>query len=240
MLSRIKKWPIGNNRSGRLCRFSVLLALLLGVNVVHAQSNELTFDAALQLALQHSSLTQAAEASVQASREVAVKADQLPDPMLKLGIDNVPVSGPDRFSTTRDFMTMRRVGIEQQWVSAEKRAARSQRAQRAVEMERGNALSTLAQVREETAQAWIRVFYKQRALALYRAIEHETVADLKAIQAAHRGAKGNAADVIQVQLALSQAQDATRKNEQELNNARLGLSRWTMRARTYYLTWHFS
>ncbi len=216
-----------NYQSRTLCRISVLLALTFGTSFVHAQSNGLTLNEALQLSLQRSSLTKAANASVLASRESAAKADQLPDPMLKVGIDNLPVTGSDRYSTTSDFMTMRRVGIEQQWVSSDKRVARSERAQRAVEMEESTYLETIAKVREEAAKAWVNVLYGQRTLALVSAMEKEAAEDLNAMNAAHRGAKANASDVMQAQLTLSQAQDATRKNTQDLRNARLALSRWT-------------
>ncbi len=216
-----------NHQSRTLCRISVLLALAFGTSFVHAQSNGLTLNEALQLSLQRSSLTKAANASVLASRESAAKADQLPDPMLKVGIDNLPVTGSDRYSTTSDFMTMRRVGIEQQWVSSDKRVARSERAQRAVEMEESTYLESVAKVREEAAKAWVNVLYGQRTLALVSAMEKEAAEDLNAMNAAHRGAKANASDVMQAQLTLSQTQDATRKNTQDLRNARLTLSRWT-------------
>jgi outer membrane protein TolC len=216
-----------NYQSRTLCQSSVLLALAFGTSFVHAQSNGLTLNEALQLSLQRSSFTKAANASVLASRESAAKADQLPDPMLKVGIDNLPVTGSDRYSTTSDFMTMRRVGIEQQWVSSDKRVARSERAQRAVEMEESTYLETIAKVREESAKAWVNVLYGQRTLALVSAMEKEAAEDLSAMNAAHRGAKANASDVMQAQLILSQAQDSTRKNTQDLKNARLALSRWT-------------
>lgn len=216
-----------NHQSRTLCRTSVLLALVFGTSFVHAQANGLTLNEAVQLSLQRSSLTKAANASLLASRESAAKADQLPDPMLKVGIDNLPVTGSDRYSTTSDFMTMRRVGIEQQWVSSDKRVARSERAQRAVEMEESIYLESVAKVREGAAKAWVNVLYGQRTLALVSAMEKEAAADLNAMNAAHRGAKANASDVMQAQLTLSQAQDATRKNTQDLRNARLALSRWT-------------
>ncbi len=216
-----------NHQSRTLCRISVLLALAFGTSFVHAQSNGLTLNEALQLSFQRSSLTKAVNASVLASRESAAKADQLPDPMLKVGIDNLPVTGADRYSTTSDFMTMRRVGIEQQWVSSDKRVARSERAQRAVEMEESTYLESVAKVREEAAKAWVNVLYGQRTLALVSAMEKEAAEDLNAMNAAHRGAKANASDVMQAQLTFSQTQDATRKNTQDLRNARLALSRWT-------------
>lgn len=214
-------------QSRTLCRISVLLTLALGLSMAHAQPNGLTLNEALQLSLQRSSLTKAASASVSASRESAAKADQLPDPMLKVGIENLPMSGSGRYSTTNDSMTMRRIGIEQQWVSSDKRVARSERAQRAVEMEESAYLESVAKVREETAKAWVNVLYGQRTLVLVSAMEKEAAEDLNAVNAAHRSAKAAASDVMQAQLTLSQAQDATRKNTQDVRNARLALSRWT-------------
>jgi outer membrane protein TolC len=226
MFQRIKTPLILNHQSRCLCQLSVLVALAFGSTMAYAQTSGLTLNEALQLSMQRSPLTKAADASVQASREVAAKANQLPDPTLKVGIENLPVNGPDRLSTTRDFMTMRRIGIEQQWVSEDKRAVRAERAQRAVEMEEGSYLENVAKVREETAKAWVNVLYGQRALALFRAIEKQTAEDLVAVQAAHRGAKATASDVVQAQLALTQARDATRKCEQDLRNSRLALTRW--------------
>jgi outer membrane protein TolC len=205
----------------------VAVALALGPACAHAGSTGLALDEAVRLSLQRSPLAGAAEASVQASRELASRAGQLPDPMLKVGIENVPVNGAERWSTSRDSMTMRTVGIAQQWVSADKRAARSERARRAVDMEEGSRLENVSDVRGRTASAWISVLYGQRTLALFKAIEKQTADDLAAVRAAHRGAKATAAEVAQAQLALSQAQDAASKAEQDLTNARLALTRWT-------------
>ena len=76
----------------------MLWAALLVAGAVHAQPSPVTLDAALQSATDHSASMQAAQASVRASAEAAVKAGQLPDPMLKAGIDNLPVNGGQRFT----------------------------------------------------------------------------------------------------------------------------------------------
>lgn len=227
MVSNFKLRLTSTRQSHRLCQLSVLIAIAFGPAIAHAQSGGLTLDEALRLALQASPSTKAANASVDASREAAAKADQLPDPMLKVGLDNLPVTGKDKFSTTADFMTMRRIGIEQQWVSAEKRSARKERAQRAVEMEEGDSLASVAKVREETAKSWINVLFAQRSLALFKSIEKEMTDDLGAVQAAHRGAKASASDVLQAQMIRTQAQDAIRKAEQDLTSALISLKRWT-------------
>ncbi|RYE72341.1 MAG: TolC family protein [Oxalobacteraceae bacterium] len=216
--------PAGQSRY--LFRISALIALTLASTFSQAQTARMSLEQALQMATQRSASSQAAQASVQASREMAAKADQLPDPMLKFGIDNLPVNGPDKFSLSRDFMTMRRVGIEQQWVSSDKRAARAERGQRAVEVEEASYLTNVAKVREETALAWINVLYAQRTVELLKALENETRQDLMTGQAALRGGKMGASDVLQAQLTLSQAQDRTRKGEQALRSAQTALSRW--------------
>ena len=227
MFSKFKSRLQSHRQSHRLCQFGVLITLAFGPTLAQAQSGGLTLDEALRLALQASPSAKAADASVQASREAAEKSDQLPDPTLKLGLDNLPVTGQEKFSTSADFMTMRRVGIEQQWISFDKRAARKERAQRAVEVEEGDSLANMAKVREETAKAWINVMFAQRSLVLCTSIQKEMKDDLGAWQAAHRGAKASASDVLQAQMVLTQAQDASRKAEQDLASARIGLTRWT-------------
>lgn len=84
----------------------------------------LTLTQALELAVQRSAATRSARAGVASALEASRAAGQLPDPTLRAGVDNVPVTGRDRLSTARDFMTMKRIGLMQEWVSTEKRAAR--------------------------------------------------------------------------------------------------------------------
>lgn len=210
-------------------RAGTLAALTLAISspVAHAQLTGLTIQQAIDLATRQSASGMAGLAAIDASRQAASKAGQTPDPMLRLGVDNLPVSGEDRFSLTRDFMTMRRIGIEQEWVSSDKRAARSERARRAVDMEEASHFANVAKVRQETARAWIAVWHGQRAMALYKTMEKEAADDLQAVQAAHRGARAAASDVALAQLVVVQAGDAVLKASQDLRAARRQLSRWT-------------
>ena len=107
-----------------ISRFLQAAAALAALLPVLASAGSLGLEQALQLAAQRSATARAARAGVTSASEAARAAGQLPDPMLSVGIDNVPVTGPDRLRTTADFMTMKRVGISQEWVSAGKRASR--------------------------------------------------------------------------------------------------------------------
>ncbi|KVS41627.1 TolC family protein [Burkholderia ubonensis] len=208
-------------------RARTLVAALLVAGVAHAQQAPFTLDAALQAATDRSSSMQAAQASVRASSEAAVKAGQLPDPLLKAGIDNLPVNGPQRFTIGQDFMTMRRIGIEQEWVSGEKRRLRSALANEMVGRERAGYLVQLANVRQQTAAAWLNAVYANKALTLQQALLDHMRHELAATNASYRGAKASAADVVQAQAMLAQTQDQVLKAQQAYQTALIGLSRWT-------------
>lgn len=205
----------------------MLWAALLVAGAAHAQQPPFTLDAALQSATDHSASMQAAQASVRASSEAAVKAGQLPDPMLKAGIDNLPVNGGQRFTVGQDFMTMRRIGIEQEWVSGDKRRLRSALANEQLGRERAGYLAQLASVRQQTATAWLNAVYAKQALALQQALLDHMNHEFDATKASYRGAKASAADVVQARAMLAQTQDQWLKARQVYQTALIALSRWT-------------
>ncbi len=110
---------------------ALALATALVVSGAHAQpALPLTLAEAQRLAVQRSPQLASQAAMADAAREMAVAAGELPDPQLLAGIENVPVSGPDRFSA-REPMTMARVGLMQMFPREEKRRLRNERAVRA-------------------------------------------------------------------------------------------------------------
>ncbi len=219
---------VSDARFGSPMRNFVLVAMLaLSPGLATASPALLTLDEALRLATSASTSTKGALAAVAASSHAAARAGQLPDPMLKAGLDNLPVSGPDKFRPNADFMTMRRIGIEQQWLSREKRQARSDRANLATAVAEGTYLQNVATVREEAGKAWLQVLYKQRALVLSRSLAREMEQDLSAIEAGHRAAKASASDVLQARAELILSGDAIHAAEQELETALIKLQRWT-------------
>ncbi|MBR8235246.1 TolC family protein [Burkholderia sp. AU42008] len=208
-------------------RAPVPWAALLVAGAVHAQQAPLTLDAALQAATDRSASMQAAQASVLARSEAAVRAGQLPDPMLKAGIDNLPVNGGQRFTVGQDFMTMRRIGIEQEWVSGDKRRLRTALADEQVGRERAGYLVQLAAVRRQTATAWLDAVYAKQALALQQALLGHMNHELDATQASYRGAKASAGDVVQARAMLARTQDQVLKAQQAYRTALVALGRWT-------------
>ena len=100
-------------RSPRRWAQALALALFNAAAIglsAHAQQ-PLTLDEALRLAQDRSRQLPAQDSAAAAAREMALAAGQLPDPVLKAGINNLPVNGPDARILTSDLMTMRPVGV---------------------------------------------------------------------------------------------------------------------------------
>lgn len=187
----------------------------------------LSLDQALGLALQQSQAVRAAHAGAAGAAEAAHAAGQWPDPMLGAGLDNLPVTGADRFSTTRESMTMKRLAISQEWVSADKRAARSAAARAVAEREAGAEAAVAASVRLQTALAFIDAGHASQALLLAVHNEQHAREWFEASRASLGTAAGSGADTLGLAAARGQAEDEVAEARQQLAAARLALQRWT-------------
>ncbi|MFO1340370.1 MAG: TolC family protein, partial [Burkholderiaceae bacterium] len=146
--------------SSRLRAAALVAALLPSPWALAA--TPLTLAQAIDLALQQSQAVRAAQAGAAGAAEAARAAGQLPDPMLGAGLDNLPVTGADRFSTTRESMTMKRLAIRQDWGPADKPAARAAAAQAGADRAPTAVAATAASVRLQTALAYVDTYYAGR------------------------------------------------------------------------------
>ena len=191
-----------------------------------AQAAPLTLDQALELALQRSEASRSSRAGVLSASEAARAAGQLPDPMLRAGIENLPVTGADRFSTTRESMTMKRIGIAQEWVSADKRAARQAAADAMVGREGVSVQATAAEVRIQTALAFLDAYFAGETLRLTTRSEHHAHEELEAAKARLSSTTGSSQEVLAMTSAHGIAQDESAEVRQQQSAARVALERW--------------
>src|SRR5207248_9296252 len=126
----------------------------------------LTLPEAQRRAVEWSRQLVAQDSAITASREMAVAAAQFPDPVATLGINNLPVNGPDAWSATRDFMTMRSVGVMQEITRADKRKARAERFMREAEKSLAEKSARIASIQRDTALAWLDRYYAEAQLAV--------------------------------------------------------------------------
>ncbi|MDP2164584.1 MAG: TolC family protein [Hydrogenophaga sp.] len=192
-----------------------------------ATPEPLSLGAAVRSALAHSRGLQASDAAAAGARDMAVAAAQRPDPVLRLSLDNLPVNGPDRFSTTRDFMTMRSVALMQTLPNADKRRARGERFEREADAALSERTQRLAELQQAVAQAWLeRRLQEQRVRVLQAQIDEARVL-VNTTEAATRGGRGATTDWIAAREALAQLEQALIGAQANVANARLTLARWT-------------
>ena len=186
----------------------------------------LTLEQALDLAVQRSELSRSARAGALSASETAHAAAQLPDPTLRAGIDNLPVTGGDRLSTTRDSMTMKRIGISQEWLSSEKRAARQAAADALTRREDLAAQAAGAEVRVQTALAYLDVFFASETLRLSTVAEHHLHEELAAAKARVSSSNVSSQEVLALSSSLGLAEDDSEEVRQQQSAASVALERW--------------
>jgi outer membrane protein TolC len=208
-------------------RYSILLAALLPLFLSFPVAAEpLTFGQALDLARARSRQLVAQDASASASREMAVAARQLPDPVLKVGVNNLPINGPDAFSLGSDFMTMRQVGVMQEFTRGDKLRARSARYEREAEVAEAGKSLTLANLERDTAQAWLDRHYQEAIRDLLVKQRDEARLQITAAESAYRSGRGIQADVFATRLAVAQLDDQIALADRQVATATTVLSRW--------------
>ena len=111
---------------------------------------------------------------------MGLAAGQLPDPTLKFGVNNLPINGEDRFSLTQDFMTMRSVGVMQEFTRDDKRKARSARFEREAGVAEAGRAVALANLRRDTAVAWLDRHYQERMRELLQLQRAEAALQVEA------------------------------------------------------------
>ena len=141
-------------------------------------------------------------------------------------MDNLPISGADRWSLSRDFMTMQRIGLMQDVPNRAKREARAAGAQARIDRETALLVVARLMVQREVALAWSGVYFAQRRLTQLDALDAENrlLQDtLGARIAAGRAQPAEHTMARQEALALADRRDDALR---DLAKARSALARW--------------
>lgn len=207
----------------RLSAFGFLLA---GIGLAGSQAHALGFAEALDLAEQRSPRVTAQQLQIDAASSTQKSAGTLPDPKLSVGVENLPISGMDRFSLTRESMTMQRLALMQEVPNRAKRDAQIASAQAKVERERAALGVQRLQIRQELSQAWIMAqAIEQRDQVLADLlVQNQRLQD--SLPARIAGGTAQASDLLaarQEALALSDRRDDLQRDQAK---ARAMLRRW--------------
>ena len=213
------------------CRNALVLAAALlpvwaAAGTVRADEVPLTLAEAQRLATLGSKQLEAGDLAVAASKDLAIAAAERPDPIGKLGLENLPINGSDKFSVQNDFMTMRSVGIMQEITRPTKLHARAAESEQAVRLAEAQKAQSEVEVQRDTALAWLDRYYAEAEAQTLRQQVELARLDVTAADAGYRGGHGTAADVLAARATLAESEDLEADAARAVRAARLALGRW--------------
>lgn len=202
-----------------------LLVLLAGATTI-AHAGPLSFNAALDIAERQSPMLAANRAEAAAAQSLAIPAGALPDPKLFVGIDNYPVSGPDRGQLKADNMTMQKFGVMQEFPNRAKRQAREDVASATIENIQAQRQVDRIKLREATALAWLDRYYAERKIALFDSLDKENQLLAEAVHAQIISGRSQIADSVMPKQEAAQLADRRDDLMRDLAKSKANLRRY--------------
>jgi len=201
--------------------FPVLLAL---APASYAQS--IGYEEALRAAVSEQPQVRARELQLKARRSVADAADELPDPRLRAGIQNLPVTGPAAFEIDRQLPTQIQVGVEQDIPNLAERHARARVA--AADIDLASAQLTRAQLmaRLGAGEAWISLAYTQQALNVTDDALRQIERLVPLARSAVAAGSARPAESLEIRRAVLEVEDVRTRLEGDLDAAQAMLARY--------------
>ena len=207
-------------------RLSILSIALAGSMFAASRTYALSFAEAREIAEQQSPRVSAQRLQIDAVESAQKAAGTLPDPKLSVGLENLPISGMDRWSLTRESMTGQRLALMQEVPNQAKRAAKVASAQARVERERAALVLQRLQIRQELGLAWITAQAVEQREQLLTELLAENQRLQDSLPARVAGGSAQAGDLLAAQqeaLALSDRRDDLQRDR---SKARAMLRRW--------------
>jgi outer membrane protein TolC len=207
------------------CTLCLCLSLALTLPASSA-IREISLQDAVRMAVDRAPMLDARRAGVTAAQQDAARAGALPDPMLTVGIDNLPVTGSDAFDTGADFMTMKKIGLRQEIPARAKRDARQRLAMRQVDEAAAQSEAERLDVRRNAADAWTRLWTAQQQLMAMQRLREQAVQAMSLAKARLAGGDGSTSDALASKAALVELDSRIEAARADSQAAQAGLARW--------------
>jgi len=206
-------------------KFQILACFTVSLmTMVSASALELTIADAEQVAVQNDPKIREYQARSESYMEESVAEASWPDPKLKFGTANVPISG---FDFKKEPMTQIILGFQQVIPPGDIRNQKKEKRLLQAEVQRAKSMARALLVLQNLRKAWMEAYYYQQALALIS--ESEEVFDqlVKITQYQYRAGRSQQQDVVRAQLELSILKDKENFFRQQFAASLASLEKWT-------------
>ena len=205
---------------------NLLLSLLLFLAFSVKAEEPLTLVETIRLATENQPLLQSLDDAADSSRQAAVAEGQLPDPKIKIGIVNLPITNNDAFRFSRDDQTAVNIGISQDVIPSKKREIASKRMGAEADQFHAEQIATARFIERDVALAWLDAFEAQRKFELYQNIMDEMTAERKVLISRISTNGAQTSDVLKLDGRLSMTNDKRLMAQRDVRKARADLARW--------------
>ncbi|NMM41854.1 TolC family protein [Pseudoalteromonas arctica] len=203
---------------------SSFLALML-TTAIPAHSNELSLDEALSYALDNEPWLTASKYQQAAVQAQSLAAGTLPDPVLTLGLMNLPTDG---FAFDQEGMTQLKVGVSQMFSRGDSLALKQHALAQSAQQYPWLRADRLAQVKTIVIESWLNAYRAQQSIALIeqdKALFSQLI-DITESSYASSVGKTRQQDIIRAQLELTRLEDKLVMLELQFESAKKRLSQW--------------
>jgi outer membrane protein TolC len=208
----------------RLSWSALLLCGLL--STAYAADVTLSLGEAQQIALVHSNQLTGQDAAIRAATYRAEEANHYPDPILSVGIENLPIDSSDKFSLTRDFMTMKKVGISQELTRSNKLELRQQSFEQMANVTQAEQSVTRLNIMQKTARAWLERYELEAMLQLVQQQKVEADLAISAAKSSYQGGVGNQSEWLNASSEKFLLEDRESDLLRRVSVAKISLQRW--------------
>ncbi|MBE0376770.1 TolC family protein [Pseudoalteromonas prydzensis] len=203
---------------------SSFLALML-TTASSVYSNELSLAQALDYALDNEPWLTANKYQQAAVQAQSLAAGTLPDPVLSLGLMNLPTDG---FAFDQEGMTQLKVGVSQMFSRGDSLELKQQALAQSAQQYPWLRADRLAQVKTIVIESWLNAYRAQQSIALIeqdKALFTQLI-DITESSYASSVGKTRQQDIIRAQLELTRLEDKLVVLEQQFESAKKRMSQW--------------
>jgi len=208
-------------------RTLLLLGLLAASKLAYGQlpdsPHALKLSQVENLALEQDSVAQQFSAQQQSLLAEGQAQAQLPDPMLKLGIANMPV---DSFSLDQDPMTQLNLGLSQTFARGDSLTIKEKTYGLRSEQVGEQAQLRQLEVKQAVRSLWFNIRYRVKAQELLQQKQQIFRQNLDNMVSGYTLGRSQSQDLIQAELELDRLEEKITANAQQEQQYRASLSRW--------------
>lgn len=186
----------------------------------------LSLDAAVQLSLREQPALLALDRAATAATESSGADARLPDPKLRFGLQNVPVTGTDSFSLDAEDMTMQTVGVMQEFVRGAKLDARAARAGAEARQWSAEREQMARQIGRDTALAWLDIFYAREVNVLLDELLRDAGVERETAQAQFTAGRMEARELLSLDAMRGMMEHRQTEARRTEGKGRAMLARW--------------